>query len=264
MPVSENEILEQLDLAFNGELNSYYPVGRLQDIKYNFFPDLEHGYCVTAGNRFHLYADLERWAIVFEKSGYFNRASAAEIELDYFGNCVDYPIQKYLETNYISNSSQVYLIDAIEFQRIENKEGTEMEQYELISFDTKEINVRNKLIPFNNNYKDYESVGIKIREYENSKNLIAFGDVLRFLHETNPSVISATEEEIRMHIPNDIPKLMTIDDFHFVSAYDKLNLPSTQETYQLMAKVLTSKDSRKWKPVAKKNNHWSNWESGNL
>lgn len=105
MTFSENEILERLDLAFKGTPGKYFPKGRPEDIKYNFFLDLEHGYCETAGTRIHLYADSTRWAIVLEKSGYQNREISAEIELDYIGNCFDYPIDNYPERNYITNSS---------------------------------------------------------------------------------------------------------------------------------------------------------------
>ena len=264
MAFTEEEILKQLDFAFNGQPSEYYPAGRPQDIKYNFFLDLEHGYCETTGNRIHLYGDSTRWAIVFEKSGYQNRATAAEIELDYIGNCIDYPVDKYPERDYITNSSRVFLNDATEYERIENKDGGEMETFELIAHDTKEIKVRDKLIPFNNNYKDYEKLRIKIRDFDNPKKLIAFEDFVRFLNETNPAVISATEEEIRQNIPKDLPKLMTINDFHFVSAYDKANPPSNQETYKLIAKVLLTRDTANWRPTEKANNHWSNWESGNL
>jgi len=264
MTFTEVEILEQLDLAFNGTPSKYYPAGRPEDIKYNFFLDLEHGYCETAGNRIHLYADSTRWIIVFEKSGYQNRGTSAEIELNYVGNCVDYPIDKYPERNYITNSSRVILIDPTEFERIENKEGAEMETFELIGQNIKEFKIRNTFVPFDNNYKNYESVGIKIREYDNPKKLIGFGDLIRYLHETNPTLIDATEDEIRKHIPKDIPKLMRIDDFHFVSAYEKTNLPSQQETYMLIAKTLTTRDITSWKPKQKPNNCWKNWESGNL
>ena len=46
--------------------------------------------------------------------------------------------------------------------------------------------------------------------------------------------------------------------------YDKENPPSTQETYQLIAKVLVTQDASFWQPKNEPNNHWSNWESGNL
>ncbi len=264
MKFNETEILEQLDLAFNGEPSKYYPSGLPEDIKYNFFLDLEHGYCETAGNRIHLYADSTRWIVVFEKSGYQNRGTSAEIELDYIGNCVDYPVDKYPERNYITNANNIILIDPTEFERIENKDGEEMETFELIGQNIKEIKIRDNGVKFDNDHKNYEKLGIDIRDYDNPKNLIGFGDFIRYLHETNPSLISATEEEIRKHIPKDIPKLMTIDEFHFVSPYDKTNPPSQQETYQLIAKILTTKNITNWKPTQKPNNSWKNWESGHL
>ena len=264
MPFNEIEILEQLDLAFNHTPTEFYPQGQPEDIKYNFFLDLEHGYCETAGSRIHLFADSIRWAIVFEKSGYQNRGISSEIELNYVGNCINYPVDKYSERNYITNSGRIILIDPTEFERIENVEGAEMETFELIGKDIKEIKIRDKFVPFDNNYVNYEKLGIEIRDYDNPKKLIGFGDLIRYLHETNPSLISATEDEIRKHIPKEIPRIMTIDEFHFVSAYQKTNPPSQQETYKLIAKVLTTGDTTNWKPTQKPNNSWKNWESGNL
>ena len=139
-----------------------------------------------------------------------------------------------------------------------------METFELIGQNIKEIKIRDKVIPFDNNHKNYEKVGIQIRDYDNPKKLIGFGDLVRYLHETNPTIISATEDEIRKHIPKDIPKLMTIDEFHFVSAYEKTNPPSQQETYKLLAKILVTRDTTNWKPTQKPNNSWKNWESGHL
>lgn len=115
MPFTETEILAQLDLAFKGDPNHYFPAGRPQDIKYNFFLDLEHGYCETAGNRIHLYADSTRWAIVLEKSGYQNRGTSGEIELNHVGNCINYPVKEYPDRNYITNASRVMLIEPSEF-----------------------------------------------------------------------------------------------------------------------------------------------------
>ena len=261
---TETEILRQLDLAYNGIPSEYYPAGRPQDIKYNFFLDLEDAYCEVAGNRIHLYADSTRWAIAFEKCGYNNRQSSAVIELNYVGNCITYPVDKHQERNYITNSRRIILIDPHEFERIENKEGEEMETFELIGKGVKEIKVRDKFVPFNTDYRDYEKAGVHVRAYENPEKLIGFGDFVRYLNETNPSLIRATDEEIEDHIPKDLPKLMTITDFHYVSAYDKSGPPSAQETYKLIAQVLVTKDTANWKPTENANNHWSNWESGNL
>jgi hypothetical protein len=254
MAFSEDEILEHLDLAFYGIPSDYYPKPQPGGTWCSFFLDLEHGYCDTAGSRIHLYTDQTRWAVVFEKNGYWKSATRAEIELDYVGNCIEYPIEKDPEDSIcISNSSNIVLIDSMEFARIENKDGEEMETHELIGKDVKEIKVRDKLIPFDNDYKNYEKLGITIRDYNNPKKLIGFADLIRYLHETNPVLISATDDDIRQHIPNDIPKLMTIDEFHFSSIYNDMNPPSKQETFNLIAKVLVTKDVTNWKPTLEPN-----------
>ena len=155
-------------------------------------------------------------------------------------------------------------IDQEEFERIQNEDGTDMETFELINQNIKEIKIRDTMIAYESDYKKYGDVGIKIRDYDNPKKLIGFGDLIRYLNETNPNLLSATEGEIKRQIPSDLPKIMTINKFHFVSAYDKDNPPSRQETYKLLAKVLVTKDTAFWKPTLNPNNHWTNWKSGNL
>lgn len=257
----ETEILNQLDLAFNGKPGSYFPQKKSNEIQYNFFMDLEHGYFLTAGNRIHLYGNDEgQWAIVFEKNGYQNRAARAEIELNYIGNCIGYSIEKHGEINYISNTHYIVLIDGDEFKRIENKEGSDLETFEHIGEHVKDIKIRNQFVPFNSNYKDYEKAGIKLENFDSGRRLIGFGDLLRYYNEINPSLLYASEDEIKMHIPKKLKKIMTIDTFH----YDREILPSKQETYKMIAKVLVTRDSSYWKPALPFNNHWSNWESGNM
>lgn len=264
MNFTEKEILEKLDLAFQGIPASDFPSGGSEDIQYNFFLDLEHGYCETAGSRIHLYGDKTHWAIVFEKNGYQNRASAAETELDYIGNCIHYPVDVYPERNYITNASRIMLISSDEYERIRNVKGKEMEDFELISPDAKEVNIHGKVVPIEHDTTKYTRLGIQLRDYSNPQHLIGYEDLVRFFSDTQPELLNATETEIKQHIPADLPKIMTIDNFHFESVYGGGNLPSKHETYQLIAKVLVNGDSAYWRPTLKANNHWSNWESGNL
>lgn len=261
---TEKEILKQLDLAFQGTPSEYYPQGEKGDIKYNFFLDLEHGYFYTAGNRIHLYADANRWAIVFEKNGYANRGGDAEIELDYIGNCIHYPVDKYPERNYITNTSRMILITGEEYERIQNKSGSEMEQFELVDPSANYVVVRGHKVMIEHNKKNYAHFGIEPRNFDNPKNLTSFEGLVRYLTETEPSIMNATKDDIKAHLPGDLPEITTIDKFHFESVYQKNSLPSDQETYQLIAKVLVTRNPDFWKPKSKPNNHWSNWESGNL
>ena len=261
---TEAEILRELDLAFGQAPSKYFPKGGPNDIRYNFFLDLEHGYCYTASSRIHLYADDTRWAIVQEKSGYQNRGMSAEIELCYIGNCIDYVVNVYEERNYISNMERIILIEPDEYERIENKDESEGDTFERIGLSVREIKVRDQLVPFDNNYEHYEQLGIQINEEGNPKGLIGFKDLLRYWNTTNPALISAKDTDIRQHLPSDLPKVMILNVFHHESVYADERLPSEQETYQLIAKVLATKDPTHWRPTHAANNHWSNWESGHL
>lgn len=264
MNFTEAEILKKLDLAWQGIPDSDFPKKNERDIQYNFPFDLEHGYCITAGNKIHLYGDKNRWAIVFEKSGYQNRGDRAEIELIYAGNCINYPVNKYEDRSYISNMNSVILIESDEYERIRNKEGKDLEDFELISPAAIDMTIHGQKVAIEHDTAKYIALGIHPRAYDNPQHLIGFGDIVRYFSDTNPSLVNATDQEIRQHIPQDIPHLRTLDKFHFISAYDKNNPPGTQETYQLIAKVLVTGDTSAWKPILKPNNHWSNWESGNL
>jgi len=55
---------------------------------------------------------------------------------------------------------------------------------------------------------------------------------------------------------------MQIDQWHHAAYYQgDGEKPSEQETYQLIAEVLVSKDITKWKPVLSPNNDWRNWRN---
>ncbi|SFQ62396.1 DUF7003 family protein [Flavobacterium akiainvivens] len=263
MLFTEREILQELDLAIAGKAGSYYPHIQEPDIAYNFPPDLEHGYFLTAGSRIHLFADEANWAIVFEKSGFNNRGAEADAELYYYGNCINYSITVYPERQYITNVLQVPLISFEEYERIQ-AEGDGFESFERISKNITHINIKGQEMPFESDYKKYEAVGISIQDEDNPDNLIGFGEIIRYLHETSPQLISATDAEIREPLPDGLPKLLTINEFHFTSAYDESTPPSEQELYRLIARVLVTRNPAEWQPTREPNNHWSNWESGNL
>ncbi len=262
MPYTEFDILEELDCAFNDVPGSYYPKGEKYNC-YNFFLDLEHGYCETAGNRIHLYADAERWAVIFEKSGYQNRGGRAEIQLDYVGNCIDYIITDSDDYTSVSNTEVITLISGEEYERISLDDSGES-MFELINPKVETVKVKEAMVTIEHDPLKYEALGIEPREYDNPDRLVGFGELIRYFNEAESDLIRASEEEIKLHIPLDIPKIMTLDEFHYSSLYDKDLLASDQELYQLIAKVLVNQDATLWKPTLEPNNHWSNWESGNL
>lgn len=261
-PFTEQDILTELDLAEQHIPGAHFPVGLPDDIRYNFPLDLEDAYCVVAGAKIHLYADAKRWAIVMEESGYHTRQSAAIINIIYVGNCIDYPIEKAIGHTYISNMSIIHLVS--DFEQIRNMSGSAAEQFEKIRPSSDAIIIRGKNIKIEHDPTKYQSVGIDIDTDENPRKLIGYGDFIRYLNETDPAIISAQENDLRKYIPPDLPMLMTIDKFHYTSLYSHEAQLSQQETFRMIAKVLVLRDTSKWKPTLKPNNHWSNWTSGNL
>lgn len=241
----EKEILAELDSSFLGVAGKFYPKKTDNNVLYNFFIDLEHGYFLAAGNKIHLFADSKRWAIIFEVNGYNNRLNQAQIQLIYIGNCIKYTKEKNSNLEYISNIKFLPIIDEITFKKQTSNKLTK---------------IRNKNVRFENDYKKYEKLGIKI----NDTSKISLDEFIRYLQETNPTILNATQKELKANIPKNIPYLTTINEYHYASIYNKDLPPSKQETFLLIAKVLASRNIAKWQPTLKANNHWSNWESGNL
>ena len=239
-PLTKEEILNELE--------------RYDQATYHFFIDLEHPYFHTASSKLILFADKERWVIVFEKSGYANRGYRAEIELTYFGNCLINMQAEGSEEGLTSNSKTVVLIDNEEILRIEN------DQDELVAKNIKQVKVRTTVVDIQHNKEIYRQKGITDSVYDNPENLIDFPSLIRYLAEQHTELFSATDNELRKSLPADIPKLMEIKEWHHQSYYREYGVkPSEYETYKLIADILISKDTSKWKPTLKPNTNWRNW-----
>jgi hypothetical protein len=177
---------------------------------YNFFLDLEHGYFHTAGSRINLFADKDRWAVVFEKSGFGNRSGLAEIELNYFGNCLINLDRAGLDDKFICNSKYLTLISGEEFERIEG-------DFELVSKEATTVKVRDKELAIDQNNQNYLAKGIEIQDFDNPNKLIDYQSLVKYLDETNPEIFRATEGELRTSTPMDLPLIMKIDEWHHKS-----------------------------------------------
>ncbi|MFX1236271.1 MAG: DUF7003 family protein, partial [Promethearchaeota archaeon] len=127
MSYTENDILKELDEAITG------------DNIYNTFLDLEHPYFYTAGNQINLFVDETRWAIVFEKTGYDNRALSIVIELYYFGNCLSNLERCGSDKQYVSNMQFIELAPSEELEKIDF-------DFELVSPKVKNITVRETIL----------------------------------------------------------------------------------------------------------------------
>lgn len=264
MSFTENDILEELDAVFKGVKSA---LGAAFDGQ-AFFLDLESGYLSVANSRIHLYADETNWAIVFEVNGYHNRGMSAQIDLIYIGNCIDPPVSKSAPADlgiYASNASaiglfsnvtNIYLIDEEAFSAIELED-----EFEIIDPSAKEIKIRDTAISIDINKSRYEEEKIS---FSNDLFLPEFKDLLRYLSATDNKLVFAKEAEIKARLPKNLLKIETLKAFHHKSIYEKENTPSSYETYQQIARVLTTGNIGHWNPSLEINNHWKNWDSGNL
>lgn len=235
---------------------------------YHFFIDFEHPYFYTAGSRLTLYADKNRWAIVFEKSGYSTGNSCGEINLTYFGNCLRNLKSGIPGDEKTSNMKSVILINNEDLKQLEDSSFLE-----LIAKDKNRIKVRDSFLIIEHDTSKYALKKIKLQDFNNPENLVDFPSLIRYLDEEHPQVFRATDKELEMSLPSDLPKLMQIDEWHH-EAYIKYKYmtspteyhyevrgkkPSDYETYKMIAEILVSRDTTKWRPTLKPNNNWRNW-----
>lgn len=235
---------------------------------YHFFIDFEHPYFYTAGSRLTLFADENRWAIVFEKSGYSTGNNCGEIELTYFGNCLR-NLQSGIDGDTTtSNMKSVILINDTDMAEIGAGEFMG-----LVAKEKNQIKVRGTMLNIEQYSSKYIDKGISPRNYDNPKNLLDFYSLIRYLDEENPVIFKATDKELRMCLPEDLPHLMQIDKWHH-KAYKKYKKmtspteyeyavmgkkPSEYETYKMIADVLVTRDVTRWTPTLTPNNNWRNW-----
>jgi hypothetical protein len=226
---------------------------------YRFFIDLEHGYFEGATTYLHLFADKDRWAMVFETAGYGNRAMAVLLDLYHYGNCLRGLPRAGRDGIYECNLHSVELIDFDELKRIE-------QDFESISLSAGTVRVRAEDVVVPSDPRTYEAAGIDVGD-----GCVPVAGLVRLLATTTPRPFHATEAELRTHVPADLPRILTIDEWHhryYANGYDgKLmgERPSSYETYPLLAEVLVSRDPTRWRPRLPANTHWSNWpEAGGL
>ena len=199
-----------------------------------------------------MFSNDDFWVITFEKSGFGNRSGECEIMIDYLGTGLVNQPNSNENNGFITNTRYVHLIHS-EFKRIEDG-------FELVSKKASDIVIRNQKLPIEQDISKYKTLGIEIQSFDNPKQQIDFVSLVRFLNEKHKEVFYATEEELRFFIPESIPRIMTIDEWHHttIAEYGG-NKPSENETFQMIADILATKDKSLWKPQLKPNNHWRNW-----
>jgi hypothetical protein len=255
------------------------------------FINLGHPYVYLIDSRINVFRNnSDKWAIVSEILGYNNRGCgyAVTLELRYFGNCLK---NLDIENNKFLNYYNVLPVDWNNFnETIDNG---------VLKPDAKFWIVRGTQIALSHNKQDYIDAGIELKEYEPNK--VTGEEVARCITPKHRNLFRATDDELYRSLPNDLDKILVIDEwyhkeFHqskspfekpeMLSRFDLnnpsvkemvdqelnksrewnleqwSNRPSNYETWQQIAKVISTGDTSYYRPTLEPNSHWKNWPAG--
>lgn len=230
--IQAEDILAQLDTC-----NSEYT-----------FPMLDNGYIYPAGTKLAAYRDDKRWVIVIEVIGFSYRGgghNGISNCLHIYGNCLQYGPGTRNE-NFICLTG-----DANSCNTFDN------EEYFYLNPECKSFTLRNKILPLYQDRELYKNSGIEI---EDPERINAF-EFLRLLDALHHNELVATENEIRDRIPVGLTRIIDLHNwFHPDVVNDEL--PSKNETFMQIAKVLETGNVAFYKPTHESNTSWKNWPEG--
>ncbi len=208
---------------------------------------LDNGYIYPADVRLHAYADQTRWAIIIEDLGYHVRAGDHDGVtncLSYYGNC--------LRRKPGSANQDFLMVTADGPGDVTFEE--EVNWY--LRSPKGQIYIRDQLVEFDCTRDALEERGLALMDTQASGT-----ELLRSLLPKYRDLFLASEEELRRQIPHDLVCIMTLNEWnHPDLAGDEL--PSANETFQLIASVLCTGNASAYSPTFPPNTHWSNWPEG--
>ncbi|WP_230686581.1 DUF7003 family protein [Catellatospora vulcania] len=198
------------------------------------FPDLENGYYYAIDARLHAFRDDARWALVVELVGYNPRAANVIDVLHCFGNCLTEGQPGYTHGDFLDRVDNMHQVE-------------DPEDGELLRGGRPPIVVRGQAI-------EVEATAGE-----------PLWDVFRRLVPEHRDLLLADDEELRHRLPDDLPRIMVLEQWWHRDPDRFDQLPSETETFQQLAQVLVTGDIGAYRPTHAPNTHWSFWpESGSL
>jgi hypothetical protein len=194
-------------------------LANLDDYKlgwYCQFIDLGHVYSYLIDCRLNIFKGKEdTWAIVSERLGYNPRGGGIILDICYFGNCL------YNLENYNGQDTNYYTVSPIDWNSfIETIDG------EVLKPEATFWNVRGKQIGLSHNKQDYSNTGIALKEYEPGE--ISLEEVGRLLITKHRDLFRATDEELYKSIPEDLKKILVIDEWYHRD-FNEIVLPTMSD-----------------------------------
>jgi hypothetical protein len=201
------------------------------------------------------------------KNGYANRGGRIELELNFFGNRLQNLDRGGANGRYACNAKFITLVEGDALSEI-------APDFEQVSSSATSVRVRDELVQIPSTKDGFAKWIPDIHDDKGLGERPTFEDLGRFLAFEYDSLCRATDAEKRLCLPADLPEVMIVDQWHHRFYYHHRNgpdnelmgdIPSTYETFPLLADVLATRDPLLFRPSLPPNNHWSNWpEAGQL
>ncbi|MBS1503000.1 MAG: hypothetical protein JST32_13115, partial [Bacteroidetes bacterium] len=241
----------------------------------------------------------DQWAIVFERLGFDPRAGAVQLEISYHGNClINLEIYNNEFSNYyvfnsldegslerttdgfnLNSNADYWMVRGVEIPLSTNREVYERAGIELDDPDQITIEEAARLVVIN--YRNvfratdtelYKSIPVDVqktlvlddwyhKDYAQVDNEHFSSDRLRNIYEFNQFHLNGIDYDTFISLITQ----KEIQDSAFNSQQYNETRPSTYETWQQIAKVISTGDILRYKPTLPANTHWKYWpDSGSL
>jgi len=220
---------------------------------------LDNGYVYLSATRLSLYRSEKDWALVIEVFGFSPRHGQPDTHIHTFASRLhnrdkpeDY-VNRKSYNNYLANNpnNESRFIFPVAGDNWINKENPE------VVLDGAKYVLRGKefRLPSIKDYPQHRITpkGSNVRVFE----------FCRFLASTARNDVLANETERRISVLPEMKQILQLEEWNHPDVVTG-ELPKNTETFQQLAKVLTTGELQHYKPSLPANTDWVNWPEGGL
>jgi hypothetical protein len=209
------------------------------------FPSMDAIY-VPGAVRLTAYRDEERWAILVEILCLWLGTGGPNIEtiISRLGNCV--------ETTPVVSDDAVGGLTCLD----ENDEPVSIDVDEWKGWPGVTALIRGKRVPIPRDIEAYRKKGIPCKRKTPMPQSGA--DIMWVLLPEYREAMLATEEELRQHVPPDLPFFLSLDEWLHPNP-TKDEMPSQNLTFRRLAAALVHGDPNRFIPPKRTNTQWRHW-----
>jgi hypothetical protein len=283
--MTEDEILNTLDNSNDGYYYSFVEFG--------------HVYSYLIDSRLNVFvSDSNHWVIAIERLGYNPRADTITLDIHYYGNCLinleyynERPTSSYsiypinndnfddtIDGECLKPAATFWLVRGNQLPLSHNKQDYADANIVLKEYEPNEISVEEagRLVVSQNSkffratdselYKSIPSDLKKIlvldewfhKDFQLQILPTMTDEHLRQVYDLNKSMVG-NEDMVIENLLESLKRQKILENDWNRKMWEN-NRPSSYETWQLIAKVIVTRDPSQYKPTLQSNTHWMNWQ----